>query len=506
MVTGRKAILATTFGLVALFAAAHPVLDPDMWWHLSVGEAIWQKGSLYFVDPLSFTNLKVWVNSQWLSEAIFAMLNKMAGIGGLEVTALFLKVAVFLLVFASMSAEPLRKLWLTILFAFGALPVMGGLRPQLFSFLFIALLSLTIHKQRQSANANSEIQSNNFCGLPIFVSLPMLFALWANLHSFYPIAFFLLVIAIFADWVNEKKGMKPVMGLAWRKQMAFALFFCIFAVMLTPFGWNSAKQVIVNIVQSSQLPIEEWKPAPQMSHPLVLIWAFLLLLWFFCLAWSPKRPDALELFWGAFVTLNALTGVRMIALWCMLIAPFVCEHINQWFSKSERLKAKTEAPNWMPALTVVLLALLSIFILSVRFSPEEFTKRERKEYPRGAVVCAMERGLKGNCLTSYDWGGYVAWQTKGNLKVFVDGRADFYPLKVMRDFIALYYGKSKWKQILNRYKVDIAIVSPDAPVASLLALSDDWQLIYRDKVAVIFLRRASLAFHQFQQGKLRREN
>jgi hypothetical protein len=131
------ATLTVTFGLVIVFAMAHPVLDPDMWWHLAVGDAILQHRSVHFVDPLSFTNPKVWVNSQWLAEAVFAALHRRVGIWGLEVLALLLKVAAFLLVFKAMNAPPLTKVWVTVLFAFGALPVMGGVRPQLFSFLFL---------------------------------------------------------------------------------------------------------------------------------------------------------------------------------------------------------------------------------------------------------------------------------------------------------------------------------------------------------------------------------
>lgn len=500
--TERAALLATILGLIALFAVAHPVLDPDMWWHLAVGETILSNRSVHFVDPLSFTNPKIWVNSQWLSEALFAKVQQLVGIRGLEFLALLLKVAVFSLVFASMRAKPLTKVWVTILFAFGAFPLMGGVRPQLLSLLLIALLALAIHKQRHSVTGSGEIRKASFCGLPAFVSLPIIFALWANIHSFYPLAFALLAIAIFADWLNERMGLKPVIGSVWRKQMSISLLLCIFAVMLTPFGWNSAKQVVVNIVQSSQLPIEEWKPATQMRHPLVIVWVFLLLLWLLCIAWSPKRPDALELIWGAFATLNAITGVRMIALWCILVAPFVGEHISEWLGKSEKFKRQSEAPTWLPTLTIALIGFLSGLILAVRFSPDEFVKHERKEYPHDAVTWAVKRGLIGNCLTRYDWGGYVAWKTRGRLKVFVDGRADFYPLKVMRDFISAYYGKRDWHRVLNRYGVTVVIVPKDAPIASLLALrSSEWRSVYRDEVAVIFIRRALAVSPQSRQVK-----
>ncbi|MGQ9462105.1 MAG: hypothetical protein ACUVRR_03435 [Candidatus Fervidibacter sp.] len=504
--TDRMAKLTVILGLVIAFAAAHPVLDPDMWWHLAVGESILQHRSVYFVDTLSFTNPKIWVNSQWMTEVIFATLHKIVGIEGLEAIALVLKVIAFLLVFEATKAPPLTRVWVTILFAFGAFPLIGGVRPQLFSFLFVAWLSLTIHQHRQlSETRNLEKPKWQFANLSMFVSIPLLFAIWANVHSFYPVAFALLSLAIVADYANERRKQPFVLGQSWRRQMALTLSLCLVTIMFTPFGWNSPKQVIVNIIQSSQLPIEEWKPAVEMKHPLVIVWAGLLLLWLICLAWSPKRPDALELLWGAFATFSALTGVRMIALWCLIVAPFVSEHIGQWTSQLSRpigARSKAQPPSWLPVAVVSLCAFLTGIVLAPRFSPSEFIKREKKEYPRDAVAQLEKFVPAKNCLTRYDWGGYIAWKLKGRVKVFVDGRADFYPTKVMRDFMTAYFGKERWQEVLNKYGVTVVIAPTDAPIANLLSLkTGEWRCIYKGEVAVIFVRRVLAASLQSQPTK-----
>lgn len=490
----RIASLAVILGLVTVFATAHPILDPDMWWHLAIGEAILQRLSVQFIDPLSFTNPKVWVNSQWLSEAILALLHRLTGVVGLEALALALKVAIFFLVFKAIDAPPLTRSWVTILFAFGASPLTGGARPQLISFLFLAWLALTVHQHRRASMTDlGRNRKWRFWGLPVFVSVPLLFALWGNIHSFYPIALALFLLAIIADWLNEMRGQRPVLGLTWRRQMALSLLLCTVAVMITPFGWHSPKQVIVNIVQSSQLPIEEWKPALATRHPSVLIWACLLSIWLFCLAWSPKQPDALELLWGAFSTLSALTGIRMIVLWCVIVTPFVGEHLGQWISRTSWVKAtrRLAPPIWLPTATIILLAFLSGLIVAVKFAPSEFAELEQKEYPQRAIVWLKSQGMTGNCLTRYDWGGYVAWRSQGQIKVFVDGRADFYPLEVLRHFIAAYFGRKDWHKVLDRYGVTMVIAPPNAPISSLLSLhAGEWQCLYRDKIAIVFTRCA----------------
>ena len=256
---GRTALVTVTAVLVTLFAAAPPHLDPDMWWHLAVGSEVLRRSSVHFADPFSFTHPAVWVNAQWLSELFFAVLQRWVGVMGLEFLAVLLKAAAFLVVFSTMDAPPLTRVWVTLLFALGAFPTMGGVRPQLFSYLLIAALARWLHRCRQQfASPHQSPISDLSLRSPFPFWLPCLFALWANLHSFYPIAFALLLLAVIADVWNERKGWKPALGRNWRRQMLMVLALCLVAVNLTPFGWHSVKQVIVNIAQSSQLPIEEW--------------------------------------------------------------------------------------------------------------------------------------------------------------------------------------------------------------------------------------------------------
>jgi hypothetical protein len=103
----RTAWVTVTAVLVALFAAAHPNLDPDMWWHLAVGDEIVRRRSVHFPDPFSFTHPAVWVNAQWLSELFFAALQRWVGVMGLEFLAVLLKAAAFWSSFQRWMPHPL---------------------------------------------------------------------------------------------------------------------------------------------------------------------------------------------------------------------------------------------------------------------------------------------------------------------------------------------------------------------------------------------------------------
>lgn len=469
----RQAWLIAIGTFVALFSAIHPVLDPDMWWHLVVGEEILNRRSVHFIDPFSFTHPTHWVNTQWLAEVFFAAFQEALGLLALEAFALALKVGAFLFVFATTTAPFLTRLWVVVLCALCAAPVMGGVRPQLFSYLSLSALSWWLHRYRKG-------QGNPFW-------LPVLFALWANIHSFYPIAFGLFSLALIADFWDERMGWGPTMTRRKRWHLFVALLLSAFSLGLTPFGWEGIRQVIANIVKSSQLPIVEWQPLLKTRHPVVYLWSFLLLLWVIGIGWSPKRMDTLEFFWGSVLTLSVLSGVRMVALWCLLMAPFLADHIGAW---TER-KARSVRP-WSPRFATFLSLSVGGIVFIWSFSPPRLQRREGEEYPRAAISWMEGQKVLGRCFVRYGWAGYVLWRLKGRCQVFVDGRADFYPLSVMRDYLAAYQGRKNWREILKRYGVNLVLIPPDTPLASLLRLCpDEWRKAYEDERAILFIRKIS---------------
>jgi hypothetical protein len=50
-------------------------------------------------------------------------------------------------------------------------------------------------------------------------------------------------------------------------------------------------------------------------------------------------------------------------------------------------------------------------------------------------------------------------------------------------------GQRTWKQILEQYRFDLIMCSPDAALASLIALTPEWRTVDSDKKAVLFARQ-----------------
>ena len=72
-------------------------VDPDLWWHIKVGEDILATHQWPTSDSYSFTAAgQSWMADQWLGDVLFAAVERVGGLRGLEALLLVLGGAVML--------------------------------------------------------------------------------------------------------------------------------------------------------------------------------------------------------------------------------------------------------------------------------------------------------------------------------------------------------------------------------------------------------------------------
>src|SRR5215469_12525748 len=72
-------------------------VDPDMWWHLKVGDAILRTHQWPTTDPYSFTVFgQKWLAYEWLGDIVFAIAQRIGGLRGLETVLWLSSVAVMI--------------------------------------------------------------------------------------------------------------------------------------------------------------------------------------------------------------------------------------------------------------------------------------------------------------------------------------------------------------------------------------------------------------------------
>ena len=111
---------------------------------------------------------------------------------------------------------------------------------------------------------------------------------------------------------------------------------------------------------------------------------------------------------------------------------------------------------------------------------------EQEHYPLAALEYIETHGLaERRMYNTYNWGGYLLWK---GYKVFIDGRADVYMDDFMNEYVLAYQLRGDWRRPLEKHDVEYVLIESGASFEALLEASAEWEQVYRDERAAIFLR------------------
>jgi len=126
-----------------------------------------------------------------------------------------------------------------------------------------------------------------------------------------------------------------------------------------------------------------------------------------------------------------------------------------------------------------------------KFRPEYDAQR----YPAKAIASVGRQALAGTIFADDEWGDYLIYRLYPDTRVFIDGRSDFYGAHLGKEMTALLHGRYDWRQKLESYAPQAAVLRADAPLASLLKECRRWRLVYDDGIAIVFRRAGEEARH-----------
>jgi hypothetical protein len=135
---------------------------------------------------------------------------------------------------------------------------------------------------------------------------------------------------------------------------------------------------------------------------------------------------------------------------------------------------------WLAAIT----ATVSLLVRNPQ--PAPFTT------PRQALDSLLASHRPGPILNAYGFGGYLIFR---GIPVFIDGRADLYGDKFVRETTQALWLEERGpglEALLGRYRVNATLLAPDTPALQLLDRLPQWQRLYSDDTAVVHVRRKAL--------------
>lgn len=483
---------------VAVFSRT--VADPDLWGHVKFGEDLWLTGRITRPDPYSYlTANQLWINHEWLAEAIFYLAYATAGPPGLVTLKTGISIIIVLLLCFHLRRQGLTPVRIGIVLMLGAiilLPYLALVRPQAFTFLFFLLVLLVI----------DELERGNFRCL---WAIPFMFAVWVNLHGGFLAGMGILFVWSAIHLSSTLTSKSSLSGLFKVSNLPYFLapVFAVLGSLLNPYGLELLR-FLLRTATGPRKDITEWQPLVLMS-PEGMIYLPLLVVSLIGVLYSRKQRRPAMVFLFLVLCIMPHVASRHLPLFALGALVLTAQHIADVWER--HMRVSTAGPSdasrspfepWVTGLNCILaILLLGLSAQNFRCVP---ISPATANFPARAIALLKDSGLSGNLVTHFGWGEYALWHLGPRIKVSVDGRREtVYPEKIYNDSWAFMLGLGDWDAILKDGPADIVLVGKQFQAFNLMSLKRDWILVYEDSFAALFVPNRSEIIKKIRSTKVR---
>jgi hypothetical protein len=436
--------------LVIAVAAAgfRPIWNNDIGFHIRLGATTWEQGSLPDPDHHSFTaDGAKYLDHEWLPQVLFFAVDRAAGVRGLvALKGLLLLAALGLVAWAS-RGNSAAMLTSVAMCAFVVFPRIQ-LRPHMIAWVLLG--ALLLFQRRRS-----------------IVGVAAVLAVWANCHASFILGVAMSVLLL-AEWHPKLRGRRVVID-------ALAV---LASPCLNPFG--PAIYGYGLIIRNDVWFVDEWQPF-EASSP--YLWVFLAMAAFVAIDAATRREGRwLDLARVVLLATLALAAMRHTAEAALFLCPVLAGRLGRWWERAPRALGMAVC-GALAALAVGVTGWLIASRAAFRFGIDRFA------LPVAATDFVLRHRLEGRMFNDYNFGGYLLWKAWPLHPVFVDGRLEVYgPTGVLDDYLRASAGGAGAASVLDKHRVDFAVIRADRPLARRLASDANWGLVYFDYNSAVFVR------------------
>lgn len=437
------------------------IVDPDIWWHLANARILITMHHMIHTDPYSFTVVgQRWINWEWLSEIPYWFSFQAFGLRGIYLVTWLALCANIVFVYARgnwMARSADASLW-TAGLAFVLMTVNAG--PRMIEFGYLAMSAeLAILEAADRGNKR------------FLWFLPPLFCLWINLHGFWFGGLVLLGIYIACGMFSLRLGVfeQAAFSPAERKQYLTIFGVSIAALLVNPYGWRLLWNPLDMAMNQklSVATIAEWQPlklsSMQGEAAVVAIAAMVLANCISGRKWKLYEMCFVFLAWYA-----AVSHLRFCYFAAILTCPMLARDLA-------RTICKDPDANTIPAMNFLLTAASLGVVLYMFPNEASLEKMLVKMFPVQEIAAIQP---SWRTLDTDYVGGRMAFQSRPS---FIDSRFDsFEHVGVMADYRSIMFANHAF-ELMDKYRVDHALVKDDEPIAYLLENSPAWHVEMREK-------------------------
>jgi hypothetical protein len=504
-------------------------LDPDLGWHLKVGEDIVREAKVPHLNYYNYTlEGKTWVDHEWLLNVItFWLYNNFSNIG-LNIFFALIIIAALLILHRSLkkdnSDRPANVLLTVVFLILGVLAMSPhlGVRMQEIALLCLVLFYAVLSNFNKKRNYR------------VLLWLIPLFYFWASAHASFLIGLFilgfwlgikLLEIILLTYWPGSRfTALFQIEPLLTKKQIAIFLAFIglgLAATLVTPYGINLYEFLWTYTDTYFMTHIAEWLPSwylPLAYWQLIFLSLALasVILFFLDKNVRKKKISLWELSLLLFFLVLSFKSKRHFPLFFISAFPLVIKNFGKIFdlnSKEDFFKCSSRL-----ICAFMILSLIAVpvsILMKINFASDPFN-HYCGDYPCGAAAYFKNHPEydRLNIFNEYAWGGYLIW-TLPQKKIFIDGRLPIFPVEghtFLEEYME-FFKKDNLPGILDKYNIRLVLIRSKEKgynfnywekkffsinkedegekneLSEFLKNSKNWGQIYEDNVAAIFIRK-----------------
>lgn len=456
-------------------------VTPDYPWLLAAGEWIVDHRRLPATDLFSWTAAeRDWVLYQWAFEVVLAGIDRLAGHEA--VATLFAWAALAIYLIAPLQAAPRRTpALLTAVIGAAVLTVLSvnlSLRPMIATSAGLLLQHLLVNRIRAG---RTNLLSGSLWILLLYVG-------WTNLHTGFSLGLISLLLTLAGDWIELERDMgagsrswpAPLRPL----QVGALLAAAALGSLITPYGPHlHVYLVLLSAEPALNARIDELGSPDfgMFQFGLLLGLVLMLVMALMRRSGALRLADLLHLAALILATFFAARFVVWTALYLVLLLPTAAA--QAWPNLAWHCRTGGRRPL---ILALTLAAISAPPLLAWRGLADPVGRLCGRLTP-AIEAYAAQRMLHDRLLTDPISGSCMI-VVAPNIPVFIDTRFDFYGgtfSTATLDALAL---KPGWRTLIERYRVDVAVLDRSRPLAEALAIDSQFAILYRDDEAVVVRR------------------
>lgn len=473
-------LLASLLLITFVISMSPLPMQNDTFWSIKVGEEIIQRG-IETIDVFSIhTGLK-YIAHHFLTDAMIYIVYSFFGLYGLYILEVVLAAIMAGLLYY-LNYNICKNKWISYIMVFIQMFLLSGfiaVRAQMVSYIIFITEMIILEKLIKQ-------EKNRY-----YIYLLILPVILVNFHMgtvpFYFVILFVYLISMLRINIFKFSSVE-ITDKSKFKKLLIIMIIGGFTIFLNPYFINGFTYFLKTLSNSYiNSNIQEFQPFSlnYENSIITLIYMFLIILVMIIYNKKINIKDALLIFGTIFMSFLAIRYISLMVIASSVILKYVIEIIKEIDLKITESDRKTVKVMYI--LIVFTLLISSMNIITTNIGKDEFIPESM--YPIKATQYLKENMKSTDVIfNKYEWGSYLMLN---NIKVFIDSRCDLYTKEYNKTTVAEDYTKIQkasvdYEKLINKYHINLFIISPEIPLYTLLVNSNEYKIIYEDKTAVIF--------------------